>query len=97
MGLSFSVAEGIKLPPSLLNIFKELHKDVGCSIPSHGNLERWAVQVTGIIVVSVHCLLCILLGYLSLDHPWGLNNLIFTHVWMVMTAIFGVLQSEIVK
>ncbi|KAH7692139.1 uracil-DNA glycosylase protein [Dioscorea alata] len=50
MGLSFSVAEGIKLPPSLLNIFKELHKDVGCSIPSHGNLERWAVQ--GVLLLN---------------------------------------------
>uniref|UniRef100_A0A453DE92 Uracil-DNA glycosylase-like domain-containing protein n=1 Tax=Aegilops tauschii subsp. strangulata TaxID=200361 RepID=A0A453DE92_AEGTS len=45
MGLSFSVPEGIKIPSSLQNIFKELHKDLGCTIPSHGNLERWAVQV----------------------------------------------------
>ena len=45
MGLSFSVPEGVKVPSSLVNIFKELHKDVGCSIPSHGNLEKWAVQV----------------------------------------------------
>lgn len=50
MGLSFSVPDGIKLPPSLLNIFKELHKDVGCSIPSHGNLERWAVQ--GVLLLN---------------------------------------------
>ena len=47
MGLSFSVPEGEKLPSSLLNIFKELHKDVGCSIPRHGNLQKWAVQVNG--------------------------------------------------
>lgn len=45
MGLSFSVPEGVKLPSSLLNIFKELHKDLGCSVPSHGNLQKWAVQV----------------------------------------------------
>ena len=45
MGLSFSVPEGEKLPSSLLNIFKELQKDVGCSIPRHGNLQKWAVQV----------------------------------------------------
>ncbi|KAL0913660.1 hypothetical protein M5K25_017138 [Dendrobium thyrsiflorum] len=44
MGLAFSVPEGIKPPSSLINIFKELQKDVGCSIPMHGNLERWAVQ-----------------------------------------------------
>lgn len=45
MGLSFSVPEGVKIPPSLLNMFKELREDLGCSIPSHGNLEKWAVQV----------------------------------------------------
>ncbi|XP_044968514.1 uracil-DNA glycosylase, mitochondrial [Hordeum vulgare subsp. vulgare] len=50
MGLSFSVPEGIKIPSSLQNIFKELHKDVGCTIPSHGNLERWAVQ--GILMLN---------------------------------------------
>lgn len=46
MGLSFSVPEGIKVPSSLVNIFKELKQDLGCSIPSQGNLEKWAVQVT---------------------------------------------------
>lgn len=45
MGLSFSVPEGIKVPSSLGNIYKELQQDLHCSIPSHGNLERWAVQV----------------------------------------------------
>ncbi|CAA0839047.1 uracil dna glycosylase [Striga hermonthica] len=45
MGLSFSVPDGVKVPSSLLNIYKELHQDLGCSIPAKGNLERWAVQV----------------------------------------------------
>lgn len=45
MGLAFSVPQGVKVPSSLVNIFKELEQDLGCSIPSHGNLERWAVQV----------------------------------------------------
>lgn len=45
MGLSFSVPEGVKVPSSLVNIFKELKQDLGCSIPSDGNLEKWAVQV----------------------------------------------------
>lgn len=45
MGLAFSVPEGVKIPSSLVNIFKELKQDLGCSIPAHGNLERWAVQV----------------------------------------------------
>ncbi|PKA58726.1 uracil-DNA glycosylase [Apostasia shenzhenica] len=50
MGLAFSVPEGIKTPSSLVNIFKELQKDAGCSIPSHGNLERWAVQ--GVLLLN---------------------------------------------
>ncbi|KAK4743054.1 hypothetical protein SAY87_001055 [Trapa incisa] len=50
MGLAFSVPHGVKLPSSLLNIFKELQQDLGCSIPSHGNLERWAVQ--GVLLLN---------------------------------------------
>ncbi|KAL6192344.1 hypothetical protein ACLB2K_033435 [Fragaria x ananassa] len=50
MGLSFSVPQGVKVPSSLVNIFKELNKDVGCSIPSHGNLEKWAVQ--GVLLLN---------------------------------------------
>ncbi|MCF8227104.1 MAG: uracil-DNA glycosylase [Bacteroidales bacterium] len=43
-GLCFSVPKGIKPPPSLVNIFKEIHNDLGIEIPSHGNLEYWAAQ-----------------------------------------------------
>jgi uracil-DNA glycosylase len=43
-GLSFSVPGGIAPPPSLLNIFKEMHNDVGIKIPTHGNLTHWAEQ-----------------------------------------------------
>ena len=43
-GLAFSVPFGVKAPPSLINIFKELQSDVGMSIPNHGNLENWAKQ-----------------------------------------------------
>ncbi|KAL2938889.1 Uracil-DNA glycosylase mitochondrial [Bienertia sinuspersici] len=50
MGLSFSVPEGIKIPSSLGNIFKELKQDLGCSIPTHGNLERWTVQ--GVLLLN---------------------------------------------
>ena len=41
-GLSFSVCYGVPKPPSLQNIFKELHTDLGITPPSHGNLEHWA-------------------------------------------------------
>ena len=50
MGLSFSVPDGIKPPPSLMNIFKELHKDIGMSIPSSGNLTAWAKQ--GVLLLN---------------------------------------------
>ena len=41
-GLSFSVQPGVKVPPSLRNIFKELYSDLGVETPGHGDLERWA-------------------------------------------------------
>jgi uracil-DNA glycosylase len=44
MGLSFSVPKGVKVPPSLKNIYKELASDVGCTIPDHGDLTQWALQ-----------------------------------------------------
>lgn len=49
-GLSFSVMPGIKQPPSLKNIFKELKEDIGCKIPSHGFLEHWAKQ--GVLLLN---------------------------------------------
>ncbi|GGE82493.1 uracil-DNA glycosylase [Priestia taiwanensis] len=49
-GLSFSVQKGVRIPPSLRNIFKELHADVGVAIPSHGNLEYWAKQ--GVLLLN---------------------------------------------
>lgn len=49
-GLCFSVAYGIKPPPSLVNIFKELNADLGIPIPSHGNLESWAKQ--GVLLLN---------------------------------------------
>jgi len=41
-GLCFSVRHGVRVPPSLRNIHKELHADLGLTIPDHGNLEAWA-------------------------------------------------------
>ncbi len=41
-GLCFSVQNGVAPPPSLINIFKELHDDIGMAIPNHGNLTKWA-------------------------------------------------------
>ncbi len=49
-GLAFSVPEGIRTPPSLVNIYKELRDDLGLEIPPHGNLERWAEQ--GVLLLN---------------------------------------------
>jgi uracil-DNA glycosylase len=43
-GMCFSVPEGIKPPPSLINIFKEINTDLGIPVPNHGNLTKWAKQ-----------------------------------------------------
>lgn len=43
-GLAFSVQKGVKIPPSLMNIYKELHNELGCYIPNNGYLEKWARQ-----------------------------------------------------
>ena len=49
-GLCFSVNEGVELPPSLVNIFKEISSDLGKAMPSDGNLERWAKQ--GVLLLN---------------------------------------------
>ena len=49
-GLSFSVKKGVKIPPSLVNIYKELHDDIGMEIPSHGELTSWAKQ--GVLLLN---------------------------------------------
>ncbi|QIC73627.1 uracil-DNA glycosylase [Acinetobacter indicus] len=49
-GLSFSVQRGVALPPSLRNIFHELHTDLGLDIPKHGDLTRWAKQ--GVLLLN---------------------------------------------
>jgi uracil-DNA glycosylase len=50
MGLSFSVNKGVAIPPSLINIFKEIHEDVGAPIPQHGDLTHWARQ--GVLLLN---------------------------------------------
>ena len=49
-GLSFSVQKGVDIPPSLVNIYKELHDDLGCTIPNHGCLTKWAEQ--GVLMLN---------------------------------------------
>ena len=49
-GLSFSVPQGVRQPPSLVNILKELQDDLGIARPDHGNLESWAKQ--GVLLLN---------------------------------------------
>jgi uracil-DNA glycosylase len=49
-GLSFSVKPGVKKPPSLQNMFQELHTDLGCTIPDNGYLVKWAEQ--GVLLLN---------------------------------------------
>ena len=49
-GLAFSVEPGVRTPPSLVNIYKELKADLGLPIPAHGNLENWARQ--GVLLLN---------------------------------------------
>ena len=49
-GLSFSVSPGVKIPPSLLNIYKELNSDLECYIPNNGYLKKWADQ--GVLLLN---------------------------------------------
>jgi uracil-DNA glycosylase len=49
-GLCFSVQQGVKIPPSLVNIYKELQSDIGMTPPNHGYLESWAKQ--GVLLLN---------------------------------------------
>ena len=49
-GLCFSVKPEVEIPPSLVNIYKELHDDLGCTIPNHGCLTKWAEQ--GVLMLN---------------------------------------------
>ena len=57
-GLAFSVKPGVIIPPSLRNIYKELHDDLGCYIPNNGFLEKWAKQgvllLNNVLTVRAH-------------------------------------------
>ena len=57
-GLCFSVGDGVPFPPSLVNIFKEVHDDTGAPVPASGNLDRWAEQgvllLNAVLTVRAH-------------------------------------------
>lgn len=57
-GLSFSVGRDVRIPPSLVNIYKELNADLGCPIPSHGSLFKWSDEgvllLNAVLTVRAH-------------------------------------------
>ena len=57
-GLAFSVKPEVEIPPSLVNIYKELEEDLGCTMPSHGYLKKWADQgvllLNAVLTVQAH-------------------------------------------
>lgn len=55
MGLSFSVQEGVKIPPSLRNIYKEIEDDLGIQEPNSGDLTRWARPRRIFIECDINC------------------------------------------
>lgn len=66
-GLAFSVRQGERIPPSLRNIYKELAADLGCPVPSHGCLTRWAEQ--GVLLLNN--VLTVYRGAANSHRKWG--------------------------
>jgi len=66
-GISFSVPVGEKIPPSLVNIFKELNTDIGCYIPNNGNLIKWCKQ--GVLMLNT--VLTVQEGMANSHKGWG--------------------------
>ena len=69
MGLSFSVPKEIRTPPSLKNIYKEMHQDVGISIPEHGDLTKWVGE--GVFLLNAALTVEAGQSGSHLDKGWG--------------------------
>lgn len=81
-GLAFSVNPGVKLPPSLRNIYRELADDIHCEIVDHGDLSYWARQ--GVLLIN---------NVLTVEH--GLANSHFNFGWQEFTSrIIGVINES---
>jgi len=67
-GLCFSVPDGVAIPPSLINIYKELNSDLGIQIPRSGNLEKWANQ--GVLLLNATLTVRAYLAGSHQKHGW---------------------------
>ena len=86
-GLAFSVNDGMRFPPSLRNIFKELSADIGCNVPASGDLTRWAEQ--GVLLLNYT--LTVEQGKANSHKDWG---------WYILTnavvqAFLGLEQTRV--
>ena len=67
-GLCFSVNPGVEIPPSLRNIYQELHDDLGCYIPDNGYLKKWADQ--GVLLLNTVLTVRAHAAFSHKDHGW---------------------------
>lgn len=67
-GLCFSVSPGVAVPPSLVNIYSELHDDIGCYIPNNGYLAKWADQ--GVMLLNTVLTVRAHVAYSHRGHGW---------------------------
>lgn len=92
-GLCFSVRPEVRIPPSLQNIYKELKEDLGCAIPSHGYLEKWARQG----VLMLNAVLTVRSGQASSHQKMGwetLTDRIIRHVNEKPTPVVFILWGN---
>lgn len=80
-GLAFSVSDGIPLPPSLRNIYKELSADLGITPPKSGNLEPWARE--GVLLLNTA--LTVEAGRPNSHKAWGWDAVVFSICSAVLT------------
>lgn len=73
-GLAFSVSPGVAIPPSLKNIYKELHSDIGCPIPENGDLTPWAER--GVLLLNT--VLTVEQGKSNSHASWGWQDFVFS-------------------
>jgi len=78
-GLAFSVPCGVKIPPSLRNIYKELNNDLGVPVPNHGNLKAWARR--GVLLLNTT--LTVLAGTARTHRGQGWETFIDEVIWVV--------------
>ena len=93
-GLSFSVPDGTKIPPSLRNIYKEIASDLGKEIPESGNLEHWAKQ--GVLLLNAT--LTVEEGQAGFHQDWGWENFTDEVVKTISdNHVYKIKQIEIVN